>query len=132
MFLFVLSVRERTERRSLLAYLRVHSLSRRTALSARPSPLFLRAITGVTPMEQPKYTQKPSIPAVEVFPQPLGVEVETAPPQKEPIPPAPIELDDDAGNDAVKADQSGLRVMQGEGGNGVAEPASPAALPKQG
>lgn len=88
---------------------------------------------------EPKYTQKPSIPAVEVSPRPLEVEIETAPARKEPNPPAPIELEDDDSDDgnAIKVDQNGLQVMQNEGGNGastkvVAEPALPAALPKQG
>lgn len=85
-------------------------------------------------MEQRKYSQKPSIPAVEA-PRPL--EVETSPAQQEPTSPVPLELeDDDNGDDPIMVDQNGLRVMQDEGGNGaspseVTETVLPAERPKQ-
>lgn len=91
-------------------------------------------------MEQPKYSQKPSIPAVEASPLPVEVATETSPPQKQRNPLAPIELLEDDENeddgDAIKVDQNGLRVLEDEGGNGeatkvVAEPVLPAALPEQ-
>lgn len=87
-------------------------------------------------MERPKYDQRSSVPAVESssrspevdIPQ---VDVPTSPSQKEPDPPAPIELEGDAG-DGTEVDENDLQVMQDEGGkNGsvryTAEPAPPAA-----
>lgn len=81
-------------------------------------------------MEQPKYDNKSSIPAVEVSTRPLEVDIAQSQKEANPLPPSNVDPD---GNEAAKVDQD-QDEKDGSVRNIVepaVEPASPVVLPER-